>query len=79
MEGIVISINAPITPAQLFDFYERNQICEVGSGPEVAARVLEHSALCVAAEYRAETGLKESHDRACHPGYVRSPAVGGRR
>lgn len=53
MDGVVISINPPITPAQLFAFYQRNQICEVGFGPEVAARVLEHSALCVAA-FRGE-------------------------
>lgn len=34
---------------QLFDFYERNNICEVGFGKEVAARVLEHPHVIVGA------------------------------
>lgn len=49
MSDPTISVNPPITPAQLFAFYERNHICEAGFGPDVAARVLQHTALCVAA------------------------------
>lgn len=49
MEGVTIAVNPRITPAQLFAFYERNDICETGFGQEVAARVLQHSAPCVAA------------------------------
>lgn len=49
MQGVTISINPPISPAQLFTFYQRNNICEVGFGEEVAARVLRHSALVIAA------------------------------
>ena len=42
--------NQPIiTPNELYDFYERNNICEVGFGKEVAARILEYPHLIVAA------------------------------
>jgi len=53
MQGVTLSINPPITAAQLFAFYQRNNICEVGFGPEVAARVLEHTPVYVAA-FRAD-------------------------
>jgi len=49
MQGVTISINPPITPAQLFAFYQRNNICEVGFGQDVAARVLDHTPHYVAA------------------------------
>jgi hypothetical protein len=51
---IAIKVNPRITPDQLFDFYTRNNICEVGFGKDLfgkdlAARVLGASALIVAA------------------------------
>ena len=46
---VTISVQPAITPAQLFAFYERNNNCEVGFGQDVAARVLQHTTLCVAA------------------------------
>jgi len=48
-EGIRIETNPKITPDQLFSFYERNRICEVGYGKETASRVLTGSSLIVAA------------------------------
>ena len=52
---IDIRVNPTITADELFDFYERNDICEVGFGKEVAARILKHRHLIVAAY--AETEL----------------------
>ena len=46
---VTISVNPEITPDQLFDFYERNDICEVGFGKETAARILRVPHLIVAA------------------------------
>jgi hypothetical protein len=46
---VEIRTNPQINPEQLFDFYARNNICEVGFGKEVAAKVLRGSALIVAA------------------------------
>lgn len=43
-----IRVNPNITPNELYDFYERNNICEVGFGKEVAARILEYPYLIVA-------------------------------
>ncbi len=48
-QPINIQVNPTITADALFDFYERNNICEVGFGKEVAARILEHPHLIVAA------------------------------
>lgn len=38
-----------LTPDQLFDFYERNNICEVGHGKETAGRILHHPHVIVGA------------------------------
>ncbi len=48
-QPINIQVNPIITADALFNFYERNNICEVGFGKEVAARILEHPHLIVAA------------------------------
>lgn len=42
-------VNPAITADELFAFYERNNICEVGFGKETAARVLQQPHLIVAA------------------------------
>lgn len=44
-----IVVGPTLTPDQLFDFYERNNICEVGFGKQIAARILDHPHLMVAA------------------------------
>lgn len=44
-----IDINPTITPSQLHAFYVKNDICEAGYDPEVAARPLLHAAVVVAA------------------------------
>ena len=49
METVNIRINPKITAEELFTFYEKNNICEVGFGKETAARILKHSHLIVAA------------------------------
>jgi hypothetical protein len=49
-----IEVNPPLTPDQLFDFYQRNTICEVGFGKETAARILTHPHLIVAAFQNAQ-------------------------
>ena len=46
---VTIEINPALTPDELFAFYERNNICEVGFGKETAARILQHPHLIVAA------------------------------
>jgi hypothetical protein len=46
---VQIQIAPRISSDQLFDFYARNNICEVGFGKEVAAKVLGASGLVVAA------------------------------
>jgi hypothetical protein len=46
---IKIQVNPPLTADELFAFYERNDICEVGFGKEAAAKVLRHPHLIVAA------------------------------
>jgi hypothetical protein len=46
---VTIEVNPALTADQLFAFYERNNICEVGFGKETAARVLQHPHLIVAA------------------------------
>jgi hypothetical protein len=50
----VIQVNPQLTADQLFDFYQRNDICEVGFGKHVAARILDHPHLIVAAFDRGE-------------------------
>ncbi len=42
-----IRIIPSITPDELYDFYEHNNICEVGFEKEVAARILEYPHLIV--------------------------------
>jgi hypothetical protein len=49
MDNITIAVNPPISAEQLYAFYEKNGICEAGYRKDVAARVLEHSSLVVAA------------------------------
>ena len=46
---VIIQVNPEVTADELFDFYRRNGICEVGFGKETAARVLTHPHLIVAA------------------------------
>lgn len=47
--GVTIQINPGLTADELFAFYERNNICEVGFGKETAAKVLQYPHLIVAA------------------------------
>ncbi len=44
-----VRINPTITADQLFDFYQRNDICGAGFGKDRAAVVLEHNSLIIAA------------------------------
>jgi hypothetical protein len=44
-----IQVNPAISPAQLYAFYERNNICEARYAPERAAEVLRHPSVIVAA------------------------------
>ncbi|RKU31761.1 hypothetical protein C6497_01005 [Candidatus Poribacteria bacterium] len=44
-----IIVNPNISPDELFTFYEKNNICEVGFGKEVASRILDHPHLIIAA------------------------------
>lgn len=46
---VIIRINPALTADQLFTFYRRNDICEVGFGEETAAKILKHPHLIVAA------------------------------
>jgi hypothetical protein len=46
---VIIRVNPALTADELFAFYERNNICEVGFGKETAAKVLRHPHLVVAA------------------------------
>lgn len=46
---VIIRVNPALTADDLFAFYERNNICEVGFGKETATRVLRHPHLIVAA------------------------------
>jgi hypothetical protein len=50
----IIRVNPHLTADQLFDFYRRNNVCEVGFGKDTAARVLDHPHLIVAAFDREE-------------------------
>jgi hypothetical protein len=47
--NVVIRVNPPLTADQLFIFYQRNNIYEVGFGKERAAKILKHPHLIVAA------------------------------
>lgn len=49
LDQVRIAVNPSVSRDQLFSFYERNDVCEKGYGKEVAARVLDHSSLIVAA------------------------------
>ena len=44
-----VVVSPQLTADELFGFYERNNICEVGFGKEVAARILDHPHVMVAA------------------------------
>ena len=44
-----VVVSPELTADELFRFYERNNICEVGFGKEVAARILDHPHVIVAA------------------------------
>ena len=44
-----IVVSPSLTADQLFDFYQRNNICEVGLGKEIAARILDHPHVVVGA------------------------------
>jgi len=46
---ITIRVNPSLRADELFAFYERNDICEVGYGKETAGRILMHPHLIVAA------------------------------
>jgi len=46
---IVIEVNPKISADQLWDFYVRNDICEVGYGKETAAKPLNHSSIIIGA------------------------------
>ena len=60
---IKIQVNPPLTAEQLFAFYQRNDICEVGYGQETAAKILQHPHLIVAACWREElVGLARATD-----------------
>ncbi len=53
-----IQVNPSLTRDQLFEFYQRNDICEVGFGKERASAILDHPHLIVAAfEGRELIGL----------------------
>lgn len=47
--NICILVNPQITPDQLWDFYVRNDICEIGFGKEIAVKPLKHSSLIIGA------------------------------
>ena len=44
-----IVVGPQLTPDELFGFYKRNNICEVGFGKDVAARILDQPHVMVAA------------------------------
>jgi hypothetical protein len=44
-----VVVGPALTADQLFDFYQRNNICEVGFGKDVAARILDHPHVVVGA------------------------------
>ncbi len=65
MAAVQIEVNPDISADQLWDFYVRNNICEVGFGKQVATRVLEHPQEIVGAFRGADlVGLA----RACFDG-----------
>ncbi len=65
MAAVQIEVNPDISADQLWDFYVRNNICEVGFGKLVATRVLEHPQEIVGAFRGADlVGLA----RACFDG-----------
>jgi len=51
---VIIQVNPPLTTDDLFAFYERNNICEVGFGKETAAKILRYPHLIVAAHAGGE-------------------------
>ncbi len=52
--SVEISVNPPIRAYDLWDFYSRNNICEVGFGKETATTVLEYPQEVIAAFEGAE-------------------------
>jgi hypothetical protein len=49
MTNVSIEVDPELTAVQLWDFYVRNHICETGFGKDVAARILDHPHVIVAA------------------------------
>ena len=49
MDPVRIEINPDVSAHELWDFYVRNDICEVGYGKDMATRVLDHPQVIVAA------------------------------
>ena len=63
LNDVTIQVNPPLTAKQLFAFYQRNDICEVGFGEEVAAKILKHPHLIVGAFWNDElVGLARAAD-----------------
>lgn len=63
LKDVTIEVNPPLTAEQLFDFYERNDVCEVSLGKETAAKILKHPHLIVAAFRNEElVGLVRATD-----------------
>jgi hypothetical protein len=63
LNDVTIQVNPPLTARQLFAFYQRNDICEVGFGEEVAAKILKHPHLIVGAFWNNElVGLVRATD-----------------
>ena len=48
-KSIDVRVNPRVTPDQLWDFYLRNDICEIGHGKDLATRVLDFPQETVAA------------------------------
>ena len=63
LDNVKIQLNPPITADQLFAFYERNDICEVGFGKQVATKILECPHVILAAFWNDElVGLARAVD-----------------
>jgi hypothetical protein len=63
LKVVTIEVNPKLTADELFDFYERNDICETGFGKEKAAKILRHPHLMVAAFHDRElVGLARAVD-----------------
>lgn len=49
MDNVDIKINPTIENGQLYEFYKKNNICEIGYGRDMSEIVLRHPSLIVAA------------------------------